>query len=203
MSEQVQAGRAANRMPFHKYRPFQPIDLSDRQWPSRVISQPPRWCSVDLRDGNQALIDPMNVDEKLAMWDLLLEIGFAEIEVGFPAASQPDFDFIRRIIDEDRIPEGVAIQILCQAREELIERSVEALQGAPSVIFHLYNSTSELQRRVVFGMDRQGIVDLGETDLEDLDPSLVHADLCAAPHSPGQEELTIPDRSHHPGVLVV
>ncbi len=160
MSEQVQAGRAANSMPFQKYRPFTPIDLPDRQWPSRVITQPPRWCSVDLRDGNQALIDPMNVDEKLRMWDLLLEIGFAEVEVGFPAASQPDFDFIRRIIDEDRIPEGVSIQILCQAREELIERSVEALQGAPSVIFHLYNSTSELQRRVVFGMDRQGIVDL-------------------------------------------
>lgn len=147
-------------MPFHKYRPFEPIALPDRQWPSQVINQPPRWCSVDLRDGNQALIDPMNVDEKLAMWDLLLEIGFGEIEVGFPAASQPDFDFIRRIIDEGRIPDGVSIQILCQAREELIERSVEALQGAPSVIFHLYNSTSELQRRVVFGMDRQGIVDL-------------------------------------------
>ncbi len=160
MSEQVTAGRAANRMPFRKYRPFPPVDLPDRQWPSRVISHPPRWCSVDLRDGNQALIDPMNVDEKLRMWDLLLEIGFAEIEVGFPAASQPDFDFIRRIIDEDRIPEGVTVQILCQAREELIERSVEALMGAPSVIFHLYNSTSELQRRVVFGMDRQGIIDL-------------------------------------------
>ena len=165
-SERVQAGRAANRMPFHKYRPFEPIDLSDRQWPSQVITQPPRWCSVDLRDGNQALIDPMNVDEKLAMWDLLLEIGFAEVEVGFPAASQPDFDFIRRIIDEGRIPDGVAIQILCQAREELIERSVEALQGAPSVIFHLYNSTSELQRRVVFGMDRQGIIDLAVNGTE-------------------------------------
>ena len=160
MSEQVTAGRAANRMPFQKYRPFQPVELPDRQWPSRVISQPPRWCSVDLRDGNQALIDPMNVDEKLRMWDLLLEVGFAEIEVGFPAASQPEFDFIRRIIDEDRIPDGVTVQILCQAREELIERSVEALEGAPSVIFHLYNSTSELQRRVVFGMDRQGILDL-------------------------------------------
>ncbi len=160
MSEQVSRGRAANRMPFQKYRPFAPIDLPDRRWPSAVITEPPRWCSVDLRDGNQALIDPMNVDEKLRMWDLLLEIGFAEVEVGFPAASQPDFDFIRRIIDEERIPEGVSIQILCQAREELIERSVEALMGAPSVIFHLYNSTSELQRRVVFGMDRQGIVDL-------------------------------------------
>jgi 2-isopropylmalate synthase len=160
MSEQVSAGRAANSMPFQKYRRFEPVDLPDRQWPGRVIEQAPRWCSVDLRDGNQALIDPMNVEEKLRMWDLLLEIGFAEIEVGFPAASQPDFDFIRRIIDENRIPEGVSIQILCQAREELIERSVEALTGAPSVIFHLYNSTSELQRRVVFGMDRQGIIDL-------------------------------------------
>jgi len=153
-------GRAANRMPFHKYRAFPPIDLPDRQWPGRVIERAPRWCSVDLRDGNQALIDPMNVDEKLRMFELLLEVGFAEIEVGFPAASQPDFEFIRRIIDEHLIPDGVAIQILCQAREELIERSVEALQGAREVIFHLYNSTSELQRRVVFGMERSGIVDL-------------------------------------------
>ena len=153
-------GRAANRMPFHKYRAFPPIDLPDRQWPGRVIDRAPRWCSVDLRDGNQALIDPMNVDEKLRMFELLLEVGFAEIEVGFPAASQPDFEFIRRIIDEHLIPDGVAIQILCQAREELIERSVEALQGAREVIFHLYNSTSELQRRVVFGMERSGIVDL-------------------------------------------
>lgn len=153
-------GRAANRMPFHKYRAFPPIDLPDRQWPGRVIERAPRWCSVDLRDGNQALIDPMNVDEKLRMFELLLEVGFAEIEVGFPAASQPDFEFIRRIIDENLIPDGVAIQILCQAREELIERSVDALQGAREVIFHLYNSTSELQRRVVFGMERSGIVDL-------------------------------------------
>ena len=107
---------------------FPPIDLKDRQWPSRVITQAPRWCSVDLRDGNQALVDPMDVDEKLKMWDLLLEVGFAEIEVGFPAASQPDFDFIRRIIDEDRIPPHVTIQVLCQARAELIHRTVEALQ---------------------------------------------------------------------------
>ena len=143
-----------------KYTAFQAIDLPDRQWPSKTLTQSPRWCSVDLRDGNQALIDPMSVDEKMRLWDLLLEIGFAEIEVGFPAASQPDFDFIRRIIDEDRIPGDVHIQILCQARKELIERSVEALEGAPNVIFHLYNSTSELQRRVVFGMSRQGIIDL-------------------------------------------
>lgn len=160
MNHQPQAGRARGAMPFQKYKGFQPIDLPDRQWPSNVLQQAPRWCSVDLRDGNQALIDPMNVDEKLRLWDLLLEIGFAEIEVGFPAASQPDFDFIRRIIDEGRIPADVSIQVLCQAREELITRSVEALEGAPNVIFHLYNSTSELQRRVVFGMDRQGIIDL-------------------------------------------
>ncbi len=154
------AGNAPGRMAFQKYHPFAPIALTDRQWPSRRIESAPRWCSVDLRDGNQALIDPMDVSEKLAMWDLLLEVGFAEIEVGFPAASQPDFDFIRRIIDEDRIPPHVTIQVLCQARQELIHRTVEALQGAPNVIFHLYNSTSTLQRRVVFGMDRAGIVDL-------------------------------------------
>ncbi|MEM7097100.1 MAG: 2-isopropylmalate synthase [Pseudomonadota bacterium] len=160
MSGKHISGRAKGAMPFHKYRSFPPIDLPDRQWPGVVLEKAPRWCSVDLRDGNQALIDPMNVDEKMRLWDLLLEIGFAEIEVGFPAASQPDFDFVRRIIEEDRIPDGVSIQILCQSRAELIERSIEALQGAPSVIFHLYNSTSELQRRVVFEMDRQGILDL-------------------------------------------
>ena len=169
MSEQMQTenidpeathNRGAGRMPYQKYRRFEPIPLPDRQWPNRVLSRAPRWCSVDLRDGNQALIDPMNVTEKLRLWDLLLEIGFGEIEVGFPAASQPDFDFIRRIIDENRIPQGVSIQVLCQARPELIARTVEALRGAPSVIFHLYNSTSELQRRVVFNMDRQGIIDL-------------------------------------------
>jgi len=154
------SGNAPGKMPFQKYRAFTPITLPDRQWPNRAITRAPRWCSVDLRDGNQALVDPMNVDEKLRMWDLLLEVGFAEIEVGFPAASQPDFDFIRRIIDEDRIPPHVTIQVLCQAREELIQRTVESLQGAPNAIFHLYNSTSTLQRRVVFNMDRQGIVDL-------------------------------------------
>jgi len=156
----VSRGLGARKMPFHKYRRFEPIGLTDRQWPNKVIEHAPRWCSVDLRDGNQALIDPMSVDEKLRLWNLLLEIGFSEIEVGFPAASQPDFDFIRRIIDEDRIPDGVAVQVLCQARPELIQRTVEALRGAPKVIFHLYNSTSELQRRVVFQMDRAGIIDL-------------------------------------------
>ncbi len=160
MSQRHISGRAQGAMPFQKYHAFKPIALPDRQWPNAVLTEAPRWCSVDLRDGNQALIDPMNVEEKLRLWDLLLEIGFAEIEVGFPAASQPDFDFIRRIIDEDRIPDGVSIQVLCQARTELIERTVEALQGASSVIFHLYNSTSELQRRVVFDLDRQGVIDL-------------------------------------------
>ena len=155
-ADSTHAGRAPGSMPFHKYRPFQPIALPNRQWPGRAIERAPRWCSVDLRDGNQALIDPMNVDEKLRMYELLLEVGFAEIEVGFPAASQPDFDFIRRIIDEGRIPGDVAVQVLCQARAELIERTVEALDGAPNVIFHLYNSTSELQRRVVFEMGRGG-----------------------------------------------
>ena len=176
MNAKHSTGRAQGAMPFHKYRAFAPIDLPDRQWPSRVLNAAPRWCSVDLRDGNQALIDPMNVDEKLRLWDLLLEVGFAEIEVGFPAASQPDFDFIRRIIDEDRIPEGVSIQVLCQAREELIERTVEALQGAPSVIFHLYNSTSELQRRVVFDMDRSGIVDLAVAGTELVKKGLANFD---------------------------
>ncbi len=156
----ISPGNAAGAMPFHKYRPFQPVDLPDRQWPGRRIEHPPRWCSVDLRDGNQALIDPMNVAEKIRMFDLLVEIGFTEIEVGFPAASQPDFDFIRRIIEEDRIPPHVTIQVLCQARRELIERTVESLQGARNAIFHLYNSTSTLQRRVVFDLDRPGIKDI-------------------------------------------
>ena len=154
------AGARAGAMPHEKYRPFQPVDLPDRTWPSAVLDRPPRWCSVDLRDGNQALIDPMNVAEKLRMWDLLLDVGLQEIEVGFPAASQPDFDFIRRIVGEGRIPPHVTVQVLCQAREELIRRTVQALDGAPNVIFHLYNSTSALQRRVVFRMGRQGIVDL-------------------------------------------
>ncbi len=160
MVERVPPGSRQGAMPFQKYKPFAPIDLSDRKWPSRVLTHAPRWCSVDLRDGNQALVDPMNVDEKLRMFELLLEIGFVEIEVGFPAASQPDFDFIRRIIDSDMIPEGVHIQVLCQARKELIDRTIEAIDGAPNAIFHLYNSTSELQRRVVFNMDRQGIIGL-------------------------------------------
>ena len=160
MSVQTRSGTRAGVMPYDKYQPFEPIELPDRNWPSKTITQAPRWCSVDLRDGNQALIDPMNVDDKLSMWKLLLDIGFREIEVGFPAASQMDFDFIRLIIDEDLVPDEVCIQVLCQARPELIQRTVEALDGVKNAVFHLYNSTSELQRRVVFNMGRDGITDL-------------------------------------------
>ena len=150
----------ARKMPFHKYKAFQPVALKDRTWPDNVITEAPRWCSVDLRDGNQALIEPMTPNEKQKMWDLLVEIGFKEIEVGFPAASQTDFDFVRKIIEEDRIPEGVTIQVLCQAREELIRRTCEAVAGAKNVIFHLYNSTSTLQRKVVFNMSREEVIKL-------------------------------------------
>ncbi|MCG5239673.1 2-isopropylmalate synthase [Azospirillum doebereinerae] len=143
-----------------KYTPFAPVPLTDRQWPSRVLDKAPVWCSVDLRDGNQALIEPMGPDRKRAMFDTLLRMGFKEIEVGFPAASQTDFDFCREIIDGGKIPDGVTIQVLTQAREELIRRTFEGIKGAKRAIVHLYNSTSELQRRVVFGMDRQGIVDI-------------------------------------------
>ena len=132
---------SSRKMPFQKYKAFKPIPLPDRTWPDAVITRAPVWCSVDLRDGNQALIEPMTPNEKLKMWDLLLEIGMKEIEVGFPAASQTDFDFVRKIIDEDRIPDDVTIQVLCQAREELITRTCEAVAGAKRVIFHLYNST--------------------------------------------------------------
>jgi 2-isopropylmalate synthase len=144
-------------MPIHKYRPFPPIDLPDRRWPARVIDQAPIWCSVDLRDGNQALIDPMGPERKRHMFDLLVRLGFKEIEVGFPSASQTDFDFVREIIDEGKIPDDVTIQILTQAREDLIRRSFDAIRGAKRAIVHVYNSTSTLQRRVVFGLDRPGI----------------------------------------------
>ena len=134
--------------------------MPDRTWPDKVITDAPRWCSVDLRDGNQALIEPMTPNEKQKMYDLLLDIGFTEIEVGFPAASQTDFDFVRKIIEEDRIPDGVTIQVLCQAREELIKRTCEAVTGAKRVIFHLYNSTSTLQRKVVFNKSREEVIKL-------------------------------------------
>ena len=144
-------------MPFARYTPFAPIDLPDRTWPDRVIAKAPLWCAVDLRDGNQALIDPMSPARKRRMFDLLVAMGYKEIEVGFPAASQTDFDFVREIIEQDAIPADVRIQVLTQARPELIARTYESLDGAHSAVVHLYNSTSTLQRRVVFGPDRDGI----------------------------------------------
>ena len=157
----IEAPRAIDRkMPFGKYRTFESIRLVDRTWPDKVLDKAPIWCSVDLRDGNQALIEPMMPDEKLRMYRLLIELGFKEIEVGFPSASQTDFDFVRLIIEKDLIPADVTIQVLCQAREELIDRTIEAVAGARRVIFHLYNSTSTLQRRVVFRMNRQEITQL-------------------------------------------
>jgi 2-isopropylmalate synthase len=150
-------------MPIHKYRPFQPINLPDRQWPSRIISKAPVWCSVDLRDGNQALVEPMGPERKRRMFELLVKLGFKEIEVGFPAASETDFSFVREIIEDGLIPEDVTIQVLTQARPELIARSFEAIRGARRAIMHLYNSTSTLQRRVVFGLDKTGITDIAVT----------------------------------------
>ena len=140
-----------------KYHPFPAIDLPDRQWPNRTLQCAPQWCSVDLRDGNQALINPMNLDQKLRMFSLLVDVGFKEIEVGFPSASAVEFDFTRTLIDRGLIPAGVYPQVLTQSREHLIRRTFEAIAGTPRAIVHLYNSTSELQRRVVFGMDRAAI----------------------------------------------
>ena len=140
-----------------KYQPYAPVQLPDRTWPDRVLTTAPRWCSVDLRDGNQALIEPMNVAQKLQLFQQLVKVGFKEIEIGFPAASQPDFDFVRRLIDEKLIPDDVTVQVLTQAREELIARSFEALAGVKRAIMHLYNSTSTVQREQVFELDRAGI----------------------------------------------
>jgi len=147
-------------MPINKYRPFAPVPLPDRRWPSRAITKAPIWCSVDLRDGNQALVEPMGPDKKRRMFELLLRMGFKEIEVGFPSASQTDFDFVRQLIDDKMIPDDVTIQVLTQARDELIKRTFESIKGSKQAIVHLYNSTSELQRRVVFGLDRQGIAEI-------------------------------------------
>ena len=147
-------------MPVDRYTPFKPIDLPDRTWPTKVINKAPRWCAVDLRDGNQALIDPMTPDRKRRMFELLVKMGYKEIEVGFPSASQTDFDFVRMLIEENLIPDDVVIQVLTQAREHLIERTFEAIEGAPQAIVHLYNSTSTLQRRVVFDLDKDGIKEI-------------------------------------------
>ena len=152
------APASPNRMPVEKYTPFRPLPLRlAREWPNRQIEHAPVWCSVDLRDGNQALIDPMDPGRKMRMFKALVKMGFKEIEVGFPSASQPDYDFIRQLIDEDLVPEDVTIQVLTQCRRDLIERTYESLRGAKRAIVHFYNSTSILQRRVVFRLDREGV----------------------------------------------
>ena len=167
-------------MPIHRYRPYHEqirVELPDRTWPDRVITEAPRWCAVDLRDGNQALIDPMSPERKRTMFDLLVRMGYKEIEVGFPSASQTDFDFVRTLIEQDLIPDDVTIQVLTQARQHLIERTYESIRGAKQAIVHLYNSTSILQRDVVFRTDRQGIIDL----------ALEGARICRA------QEASVPD----------
>jgi 2-isopropylmalate synthase len=153
-------------MPFQRYEAYQKqfsINLPDRQWPARVTEKAPRWCAVDLRDGNQALIDPMSPERKRRMFMLLVKMGYKEIEVGFPAASQTDFDFVRQLIEQDLIPDDVTIQVLVQCREHLIDRTFESIRGAKRAIVHFYNSTSTLQRRVVFGLDKDGITDIATT----------------------------------------
>jgi 2-isopropylmalate synthase len=159
----VKNNQQPSSMPFHRYRPYHeiiPVDLPDRTWPTKRITEAPRWCAVDLRDGNQALIDPMSPERKRVMFETLVSMGYKEIEVGFPSASQTDFDFVRTIIEEGLIPDDVTIQVLTQAREHLIRRTYESIKGAKNAIVHLYNSTSILQRDVVFKTDKQGIIDI-------------------------------------------
>src|SRR3978361_1351048 len=154
-------------MPTHKYRPYHEqfgIDLPDRPWPSKRITVAPRWCAVDLRDGNQALIDPMSPERKRIMFDLLVKMGYKEIEVGFPSASQTEFDFVRRLIDENLVPDDVTIQVLTQAREPLIARTFESLRGAKRVVVHLYNATAPVMLKVVLGMDENEIVELATSN---------------------------------------
>lgn len=152
--------------PSTKYRAFAPVRLTDRTWPDAVITKPPVWCSVDLRDGNQALIEPMDIDRKVQMFEQLVKIGFKEIEVGFPSASQVEFDFMRKLIEENRIPDDVTVQVLTQAREHLIRRTFEALQGVPRAIVHLYNATAPVMRRVVLNMSEDEIVELAATNAQ-------------------------------------
>ena len=142
-------------MPCHRYTPFKPVDLPDRTWPDKTITRAPRWLSTDLRDGNQALIDPMSPTRKRAMFDLLIKLGYKEIEVGFPSASQTDFDFVRELIEGDRIPQDVRISVLTQAREDLIERTVQSLEGAQRATVHMYNATAPVFRKVVFRNTRE------------------------------------------------
>jgi 2-isopropylmalate synthase len=171
---------ATAKMPFERYGATLPLVLEDRTWPSRQLARAPRWCSVDLRDGNQALIDPMDPGRKLALFEALIAIGIKEIEVGFPSASTPDYEFVRHIIDEDLIPQDVTLQVLVQCRKELIERTFEAISGAPRAIVHFYNSTSELQRRVVFRQGREGIIEIATSAArlcKKLEPSLSGTEL--------------------------
>ena len=151
-----------------RYKPFPPVGLQDRTWPDQVLTRAPRWCSVDLRDGNQALIEPMSVSQKRKMFDLLVQVGFKEIEVGFPAASQPDFDFVRSLVEQDAIPDDVTVQVLTQARPELIRRTFESLRGARKAIMHVYNSTSVVQREKVFKTGKAGIVDIAVAGAEEV-----------------------------------
>ncbi|GAB1695015.1 2-isopropylmalate synthase [Krasilnikovia sp. M28-CT-15] len=163
VSDDPIARQRPSAMPFHRYRPYLnqfAVDLPDRRWPGRRIETAPRWCAVDLRDGNQALIDPMSPERKRRMFQLLVQMGYKEIEVGFPAASQTDYDFVRQLIEQDLIPDDVTIQVLVQCREHLIDRTFDSLRGAKRAIVHFYNSTSILQRRVVFGLDKDGITDI-------------------------------------------
>ncbi len=157
---ETRTSQQPSTMSYGRYEAFPPVPLPDRTWPEAVITAAPRWCAVDLRDGNQALIDPMTPARKLRMFNLLVSMGYKEIEVGFPSASQTDFDFVRMLIEDGLIPDDVVIQVLTQSREHLIERTFESIRGAKQAIVHLYNSTSTLQRRVVFGLDRAGIVDI-------------------------------------------
>jgi 2-isopropylmalate synthase len=160
------ARQRPSEMPFERYIPYQQqfeVDLPDRQWPAKRVEAAPRWCAVDLRDGNQALIDPMSPERKRRMFTLLVAMGYKEIEVGFPAASQTDYDFVRQLIEQDLIPEDVTIQVLVQCREHLIDRTFQSIRGAKRAIVHFYNSTSTLQRRVVFGLDKDGITDIATT----------------------------------------
>ncbi len=157
-NNKLESGRASFN--FRKYRAFEPIRLAHRSWPDQVITKAPQWCSVDLRDGNQALIEPMNVEQKKTLFALLVKLGFKEIEVGFPSASQPDFDFVRWLIEANQVPEDVTLQVLTQARPELIERTFESLKGARRAIVHVYNSTSKVQREQVFKLDKQGIINI-------------------------------------------
>src|SRR5205085_467106 len=185
----------SKKMPFEKYRPWLPLVLTDRTWPDRRIERAPMWCSVDLRDGNQALIDPMDPERKRRMFDTLVRMGFKEIEVGFPASGQPDFDFIRQLIEDALIPDDVTIQVLTQCRDELIERTYESLIGAKNAIVHFYNSTNPLQREVVFRQDKEGITEIAVSAAElarQLEPSLVGSKI-RYEYSPESFTLTEPE----------